>query len=116
MKKYDLFGDCHRFVADMAEKEEFKSTKIQCLVIPRMCILIHAYFKDANGNLIDSRGDFENESDFFAPFTMTEAKKKYSETLEFESVSEFKKYIISLIGESVTETDEDGNELKVSTF
>lgn len=116
MGKYRLFGDCHRFVNDMAEKPGYRNCKIKCIANKKTRCLIHAYFQDENGNCLDSRGGFSNKDEFFAPFT----KDKNAEIFEFENPEEFREFIWDLLGEYTMEPwdelDPDGEQVKVPVF
>lgn len=93
MKDY-LCGYCYEYAAILKEKND--TLTIECLVIPRMHTLVHAYCVDSNGNFYDVRGKFEDKEEFFSFFDVArhkEKREKFCVTHQFTDIPSFKTFL-----------------------
>lgn len=99
MKKNYLCGYCDEY-ATLLKKEDDTLT-IECVVIPKLKTLIHAYCVDQNGTFIDVRGSFTDKEEFLSYFDVVKHKdkrEKYCEFYRFITIKSFVDFLVELRG------------------
>lgn len=113
MKMYNLFGECHLYVSDMAKEYLNNGWGIATVAIEKGNVLIHCYF-EKNGTFIDSRNAlFFSKDELLKEFNINGKKKPYLVYRKFNDVSSFKRYVVDLVGNGknfVTKYDEELDE------
>lgn len=106
-----LFGHCHQYAAMLKEQDD--ALTIECITIPRLSTLVHAYCVNAAGEYLDVRGTFNNIEDFLAIFDVAKYKdkrEKYCEFHRFCNVEDFVGFLRQFFKDGVERYDEDYGE------
>lgn len=106
-----LCGYCYEYAALLKEMDN--SLLIECVTIPRMNTLIHAYCVDSKGDYFDIRGkftDFEEFISFFDVVRHKEKREKFCEFKRFSDITSFKVFLNDFFKDGVTVIDEETEE------
>lgn len=112
-----LCGYCYEYAALL--KEMNNSLLIECVTIPRMNTLIHAYCVDSKGEYFDVRGKFTDFEEFISFFDVARHKakrEKFCEFKQFSDVASFKVFLNDFFKDGVTVIDEETEEERTVPF
>lgn len=106
-----LFGYCHEYAADLKENND--TLIIECIAVPKMHTLTHAYCVNEAGSFIDVRGTFSDKEEFLSIFPVAndrEKREKFCETYKFRDIPSFKDFLHDFFKDGVSRYDEETDE------
>lgn len=116
-KEEYLCGFCYEYAAKMKEKDS--TLIIECITIPKMHTLTHAYCINISGDFLDIRGKFSDKEEFLDIFPIandTEKRKKFCESHRFIDTQSFKDFLHDFFKDGVSEYDPETDTFRTVPF
>lgn len=112
-----LYGYCYEYAVELKKGND--TLDIECIIIPQMHTLTHAYCVNESGEFIDVRGTFSDKEEFLSIFPVAndkEKREKICETHKFSDIQSLKKFLHEFFKNGVTEYDEEADEFYTVPF